>query len=137
MENASKALLIAGAILIAILLIAMGVKTFNSTKGTTDSIETTTDATEKAIHNNKFIPYIGENKTKSDAMSLANIVIASNASSGKTISVNVINNDLGDTEGNANGIMEAVSKLSSTGKYKITPSYEGGYIRHIEIKKIG
>ena len=37
MENASKALIIAGAILISILLISVGILVFNSTKGVTDN----------------------------------------------------------------------------------------------------
>ena len=37
MENASKALLIAAAVLIVILLIALGVGVFNSSKGTVDT----------------------------------------------------------------------------------------------------
>lgn len=36
MENASKALIIAGAILISILLITLGITLYNSSKGTTD-----------------------------------------------------------------------------------------------------
>ena len=36
MENASKALIIAGAILISILLISLGIMMFNASKSTTD-----------------------------------------------------------------------------------------------------
>lgn len=36
MENASKALIIAGAVLISILLISLGIIMFNSSKGTSD-----------------------------------------------------------------------------------------------------
>ena len=79
MENASKALLIAGAILIAILLIAMGMKVFTSTSGTTDSVEGTMNATEIAMFNNKFLAYTGYPKTKSDIKALLNIVIANNS----------------------------------------------------------
>ena len=78
MENASKALLIAGSILIVILLIAMGVKVFNSTKGTTDSAETTMNTAAIAMFNNKFTPYLGTNKTKSQAISMINIILANN-----------------------------------------------------------
>jgi len=37
MENASKALLIAGAVLIVILLISLGLVMYNASKGTTES----------------------------------------------------------------------------------------------------
>lgn len=46
MENASKALIIAGAILISILLISLGIIMFNSSKGTTDQAEGTASAME-------------------------------------------------------------------------------------------
>lgn len=43
MENASKALIIAGAILISILLVSLGIIMFNSSKGTTDQAGDTAD----------------------------------------------------------------------------------------------
>lgn len=46
MENASKALIIAGAILISILLISLGIIMFNSSKGTTDQAANTAGAME-------------------------------------------------------------------------------------------
>lgn len=79
MENASKALLIAASVLIVILLIAFGVRIFNSTSGTGEQVEGTMQTTEVTMFNNKFLPYIGTNKSKNDALSLANIIIASNS----------------------------------------------------------
>ena len=79
MENASKALLIAGSILIVILLIAMGVRVFNSTSGTTDSVEGTMQSTDIATFNSKFTAYAGSGKSASQVKALANIVIANNA----------------------------------------------------------
>lgn len=81
MENATKALLIAGSVLIAILLIAMGVKIFNSTSGTTEAAQSTMDATAIATFNNKFLQYIGDNKSKTQVISVANAIIANNATS--------------------------------------------------------
>ena len=43
MENASKALIIAGSILISILLISLGIIMFNSSKGTTDQAKETSN----------------------------------------------------------------------------------------------
>ena len=91
MENASKALLIAGSILIVILLIAVGVKVFNSTTGTKDSVEDTIVSTEATTFNNKFIPYIGKlglniknKKTKAEIISLINIIISNNVTNSNT-----------------------------------------------------
>ena len=86
MENASKALIIAGSILVVILLIAMGVSTFNSTKGTTDAVEKTMTATEIAMFNNKFLAYEGYN-TKPQVLALMNLVIAHNATHTRQIKI--------------------------------------------------
>jgi len=48
MENASKALIIAGAILISILLISVGILIFNSVSGTTNNADAAGDAMEIA-----------------------------------------------------------------------------------------
>lgn len=79
MENASKALLIAGSVLIAILLIAFGMRIFKQTEGTTDSLGESMQATEIATFNSKFTSYAGPNKSAAQVKALANIVIASNA----------------------------------------------------------
>ena len=79
MENASKALLIAGAILIAIILIAMGVRVINSTQGTTEATQSTMQSTEVTMFNNKFLGYMGANKSKAQAVALLNAVIANNS----------------------------------------------------------
>ena len=68
MENATKALLIAGSILIAILLIAMGLRIFNSTSETTEQSQRAMDTTAVATFNNQFIPYLGENKSRAQAI---------------------------------------------------------------------
>ena len=59
MENASKALLIAGAILIAILLIAIGMMVFNSAKGVIDTSASNMSDTEKTAFNKQFDVYNG------------------------------------------------------------------------------
>ena len=57
MENASKALIIAGAILISILLISVGILVFNSTRGFTDNAGATDDAMElaAALENSRIV----------------------------------------------------------------------------------
>lgn len=79
MENASKALIIAGSILVVIILIALGVRVINSTSGTTDSVEGSMQSTELATFNNKFAAYAGSRKSAAQVKALANIVIANNA----------------------------------------------------------
>jgi len=60
MENASKALIMAGAILIAILIISLGVMIFNNMSGTVRR-EANLDKQTIASFNAKITPYIGNN----------------------------------------------------------------------------
>ena len=88
MENASKALLIAGSVLIAILVIALGVKVFNSTAGMNMQTEESMATMEVTMFNNKFTSYIGINKSKAEVKSLLNQVITNNTlKNGHIISV--------------------------------------------------
>ena len=152
MENASKALLIAGGVLIAILLIAMGMKIFNSTSDTTDNVETTMNATEVAMFNNKFMSYIGNKKTANEAKALINLVISNNSINTKKVSVRFINKK--DTNYNVpttdsveklSKIISNISEVSSnTFKISIGTYNEGmlssgydekGYIKYILIEE--
>ena len=63
MENASKALIIAGAILIAILLISVGIMVMNSMNKPLDQASQEADAQAVQIFNAKFSPYMGKDKT--------------------------------------------------------------------------
>lgn len=137
MENASKALLIAASVLIVILLIAFGIRIFNSTSGSADQIDGTMQTTETAMFNNKFTTYFGKNKTKSQVISLVNVVIASNASSGRMVIMTIENS----MDENSNNLMQNASNLSSVDKYEIglddgAGAINNGYIYHIKVKKM-
>ena len=58
MENASKALIIAGAILLSILIIALGVFVFNQAKGSVGKVNLSEQ--EVAAFNSKFESYSGK-----------------------------------------------------------------------------
>lgn len=77
MENASKALIMAGAILIAIMLISIGLVIINSTKGVVDQGTQAAKIIEMQTFNSKFIAYEGEKKG-SEVKQLINLVRASN-----------------------------------------------------------
>ena len=79
MENASKALIIAGSVLIAILLIAMGVRVLTSSQGTIDAHEGTMKTTEISAFNSKFTQFVGTNKNKARVVSMLNAIITNNA----------------------------------------------------------
>ena len=78
MENASKALIIAGAILLAILIISLGILIFSQAQDTINSVNM--DEQEIMAFNNKFTPYIGNNKRGSEVNALAQAVLSNNQS---------------------------------------------------------
>ena len=76
MENASKALIIAGAILLAILLIGLGMIIFNMGRSTTDTLSRNMDQFERIAFNNTYEQYRGERVTGSKVQALVSQVIA-------------------------------------------------------------
>lgn len=62
MENASKALIIAGAILLSILIIAIGIYIFNQANTTITSSMSSMSTQEKDAFNNEFTTYQGQQK---------------------------------------------------------------------------
>ena len=82
MENASKALIIAGAILLSILLISLGIMVYNNAKGTIN--DANLDSESIQAFNGKFSQYCGSNKSADDVNALVQAVQANNASKPKT-----------------------------------------------------
>ena len=76
MENASKALIIAGAILIAILLISVGILVMNSVNKPLDETANEGDSMAVRMFNTKFTNYFGKNKTASDVRQVLQLIIA-------------------------------------------------------------
>lgn len=91
MENASKALIIAGAILLSILIISLGIMVYNNAKNTVGSAGL--DKQEIQTFNSDWEKYVGDNKTASEVRTMISEVIASNASEtnggkGRTVTIN-------------------------------------------------
>lgn len=86
MENASKALLIAGSVLIAIVLIAVGIKILSSTKGVTQQVDTVSNNLEVSIFNSQFLQYEGEQRG-SQVKALLRLVTQNNAKNSNQIDV--------------------------------------------------
>lgn len=78
MENASKALLIAGAILIAILLIGVAMMTMNGIEGITSQSGEQLDSMEIQMFNKKFTQYEGSNVSGSNVKALINNIMSNN-----------------------------------------------------------
>ena len=131
MENASKALLIAASVLIAIVLIAFGVRIFNSTSGTADEVEGTMASAEAAQFNNKFTGHIG-NKSKAQVIALLNQVIANNATN--SIHTIAIQSSSSDANKDINTFVNSVAMdTKQTYTVKIKKFDDKGYIKVISI----
>lgn len=113
MENASKALIIAGAILLSILLISLGIMIYNQAQDTVNN----SGMTEAQItsFNNKFLKYEGTAQKGSVVKSLINEVIATNSDeSTPTISLDGDVATTGDVDTKKTYTVE-LSEYSTTG----------------------
>ena len=81
MENASKALIIAGAILISILLISVGIMIFNSSSGLFNSATSKMSDQEKQMFNSSFKMYQGSRVSGSTVKQLMREIEINNANS--------------------------------------------------------
>jgi len=78
MENATKALMIAGAVLIAIMLISVSLFIFNSAQDTFNGAASKMSSGEKDMFNSQFTGYEGTNKAGSTVKTLISAVITNN-----------------------------------------------------------
>ena len=142
MENASKALLIAGAILIAILLIAIGMMVFNSASGVIDTASSSMTDQEKSIHNKKFTVYQGQ-KSGSVVKQLLSEVKTNNAD-GHSPKVKTVLDAASKTEaGKESSTEDGSSQIGETSiinvkTYNITTNTDGnGVVRAIYVDEVG
>ena len=87
MENASKALIIAGAILLAILLISLGIIIFSQAQDTVDNSGMT--QAEVQTFNGQLVKYEGEQKGTVVKTMIQEVLAINNNGSGYTITVTV------------------------------------------------
>ena len=79
MENASKALIMAGAVLIAILIISLSVLVYKNFSGSVKD-SANMDEQEVANFNSKISPYLGDNVSGSQVNALIQLVVSINNS---------------------------------------------------------
>lgn len=143
MENASKALIIAGAILLSILIISLGIAIFNQASGVVNN--NAMNEVEISSFNQKFTQYEGSNVKGSQINALLNQVIQNNVTYQDDTSkqVKIAPKTLSAT--NWQGAIPTggvVTKSSETGKamtgktYKVTCSTDEktGLVNNVEIE---
>ena len=127
MENASKALIIAGAILLAILIVGLGVYIYRQAAGVIDT--GTMDQLVVSQFNAQFEPYLGNNVSGSNVKQLIKIINASNrAKEDLPVTFKV------DTQPDNDS-----STIKSGNTYKVVEGSKNnaGYIEKITITKNG
>lgn len=132
MENASKALVIAGAILISILLITIGVFIINSITGTTDELEGKMNNTAAETFNSGYTAYIGT-QNGSNVKSLLNKVVSNNSitNAPHKIMISFKGAAASDTVEDISGYVSSISTIKT---YTVTiPGYSNGYVSQINI----
>ena len=137
MENASKALIIAGAILIAILLISVGILVMNSVNKPLDAATGEADSQAVQMYNAKFTNYAGSGKTATEVRQLLTLVETNNSTDKKhyidvTYKVKGTNVGLDYTTNARNGsnnrysnlsIGDIINKIEKNKNYKIILYY--------------
>ena len=129
MENASKALIIAGAILLAILIIGLGIFIYRQAANTVS--DTGMDQLAIQQFNGQFENYIKDNVSGATVKSLIQLVKTNNAveDSSKTITLNY------ETDLNESGINSVEKYDVSVKNASGNDGYVNGVIKNILIKK--
>ena len=132
MENASKALIIAGAILLAILIISLGIMIYNQASGVVDS--NAMDEVAVTSFNEKFRQYEGQNIRGANIKALINSIAQNNLSNqgDESKQVELV------FDGTSKGKITSSSGISvQTGKsYTVTCDTDGesGYINKVTVQ---
>ena len=140
MENASKALIIAGAILISIVLISLGIIVINNTQSTVK--DANMDEQEIATFNAKFENYEGNKVSGAKVNALLDIIIQSNIKNEENSDMQVFVKAPSDWEGEVPTDADVLKTKTATGRAKSSLDYKvvteinaKGYVSLITITK--
>lgn len=142
MENASKALLIAGAILICILLIGVGMLVFNGAQETISGGLSSMDESAKQQFNAKFTQYEGK-KSGSNVRALIGNIITNNSTNqevdGKLVELVIEKTSFKPTTSDLK--MDEMSaekaKINTGAQYNVVISYsKDGLVNKVTVTKV-
>ena len=111
MENASKALIIAGAILLSILIIAIGIFIFNGANSTITDSMTSMSTQEIEAFNNQLLSYDGKQSGSNVKALIGRLIANSNTYKDET-------NKIPKVKTSSNGV--SASKAEPSKVYKVT-----------------
>ena len=141
MENATKALMIAGAVLIAILIIGVGMMIYNSAQGSIEGATSQVAQQEVEMFNSGFAQYEGK-RSGSQVKALMSSVLNNNNKYGETgdnVPEKVIQvTGEGKTNATSSADLSAIRASVVAGKqYNITLTYNDfGYVSTINIEDL-
>lgn len=143
MENATKALLIAASILIAIVLIAVGIKVLSATSGVTDSVDQVSTAMGASVFNSQFEAFEGR-QTAAEVKALISKVLVTYRDGGEHKILVYTESDANNKNGfnagrnlwnDSTDIPGIVKKLQTSYTYTVSIKYAPtGYVDEITIK---
>ena len=90
MENASKALIIAGAILIAILLISVGIMVMNSVNKPIDQVTSESASQAVQIFNSRYTSFLGTKKSANEVLQLLEMMSTNNRTNSHKIKLQLM-----------------------------------------------
>lgn len=132
MENASKALIIAGAILLSILIISLGIMIFNQASGVVNNNAMT--EVEVNSFNQKFEQYLGDKVRGANVNALVQAVNTNNMANDDDSKKVEINDSTGAIKlDNTSGMYNKGAKTGNTYKVEIEATTNGGLIQKIKI----
>ena len=132
MENASKALIIAGAIILSILIIGLGMAVFNMASDPAQEAAKSISSQEATAFNSKFTSYLGTNIKGTTVRQLYNTVIQHNTSNQSDESLLV---KIGGKSAVAD-LQTALKDIKAGYTYDLTASYDTntGHISDITVE---
>ena len=141
MENASKALIIAGAILLSIAIIGIGMYVFQMAQSSTEGVQLTTE--QATAYNQKYLNHEGNNVRGSEVKLLCSDIRQHNlGATDDSLKIGVFNSAgeeeyaAGQTAGTTTGEINTVSNKIQSGKtYTVSFGYDpsSGYITAVYI----
>ena len=134
MENASKALIIAGAILLAILLISLGIMIFNQAQDTVTN--SGMSEAELTAFNNKFLKYEGDAVKGTMVKSMVQEVKATNQNASDGISIKVYLNTNTDQQTTKGTEISTTESIEAKHTYKVKMVYTSNRINEIWVNKV-
>lgn len=144
MENASKALIIAGAVLLSMMIVSLGVMIFNNMSNSVKN-DSSLQREEIASFNSKINPYLGNNKSGSQVKALIQLVrsIDQNAinteDTVRKVSISFNGNNVVSIESNKIKEDRATANSIVTNEYyKVEGTYDSnGLITTIKVSNSG